>query len=716
MGFRLGFQILFAVILGIAVGIFFGPYCASLAWIGDAYVSLLQMAIIPFIPFSLVHGIGSLSPQMAQKLFRNGWYFVPLLWLLAMLVIYLLSLPIPTTQPIIISKMPGAERGIMSDLLSIVAPEHPFYNIANNILPAVAIFGLLSGIALMLLKKKDPLLSIFEKVLHILERLLHWLAMLSPIAVFAHIAVAVGTINFTELGQLESYICLVIFGSLFLTLWILPKFLEALGPFSYKELLHEAKLPCLIGFVTGVPSAAFPFMLRTISRLMHKHNLHHENLRSTSQTVIPLAYSFTQLGNLFLYLFVLFMSFFLRESLQTSEKLLLPIHVLFLSLGAPSKSLNGISFLTEHLQWPKNMIEYYVTTNALTQNFQVLLSVASMLCFTLLVLLAYYKFLKIRWSRLISNIGISFGVLLAAIFSVKTIIQPKDRFHDFYMNLSIFDIIKNPVHFQLVNEATKLQPLPASSSTESPIQRVLETRTLKVGYDTRNIPYCYVNNYHELAGYDIACAFKLAKDLDCNVQFIPMDRNCLGEELEDNIYDIGMSAILMDEKRLLKMDFSRPYTQQQNVLLIARNRLSEFGDYNAIRSMPHLRLGASGDYKLVANRHFPEAIQFDSAPLNDLLSGKIDAVIWSKVPAFIWCLSNPDYAILNLGDILGEFYFAYACKLGALEWAVFLDEWLQLREQSGFLEEQRNYWLEGKLPLDQGIRWSIMRDVLHWVK
>jgi len=715
MGFRIGFQILFAVVLAIAVGIFFGPYCASLSWIGYAYVALLQMAIIPYIPLSLIHGIGSLSPPMAKKLFKNGWYYIPLLWVIVMFVIYLLSMPIPTTQPIIISRMPGAERGILSDLMSIVSPKNSFYDLANNILPAVALFGLLAGIAMLILKKKDPLLPIFEKLLHILERLLYWLAMLSPIAIFAHVAVATGTINFTELGRLESYICLVIFGSLFLTLWVLPKFLEALGPFSYRELLKEAKIPCLIGFATGVPSVAFPFMLRTISRLMHRHDLHHENLRSTSQTVIPLAYSFTQLGNLFLYLFVLFMSFFLREALQPSEQLLLPLHILFLSLGAPSKSLNGVAFLTEHLQWPKDMIDYYITTNAVTQNFQVLLSVAGMLCFTILVLLAYYKLLKIRWKKLISSLSIGLASLLAIVFSLKSVVAPKDRFHEFFMNLSIFDIIQNPVHFQLETAETK-ELVTQQSSDVNPIQKILETRLLRVGYDTRNIPYCYINNFHELAGYDIACAFKLARDLDCNVQFIPMNRDHLGEELAANVYDIGMSAILMDEKRLMKMDFSQSYAQQQNVLLVARKRLSEFGNYNAIRSMPSLRLGATGDYKLVANRYFPEAKQFEEPSFNELLSGEIDAVIWSKVPAFIWCLSNPDYAVLNLGNILGEFYFAYACKLGALNWAVFLDDWLQLKEQSGFLEEQRNYWLEGKPPASQGIRWSIIRDVLHWVK
>ena len=389
---------------------------------------------------------------------------------------------------------------------------------------------------------------------------------------------------------------------------------------------------------------------------------------------------------------------------------MLPLHILFLSLGAPSKSINGISFLTEHLQWPKETIDYYLTTNALTQNFQVLLSVAGMLCFTLLVLLGYYKAIKIQWKKLIFSLCIGVAMILGVVTTLKILVHPKDRFQDFFMNLSIFDILSNPVPFKLETKTSA-----SESPVKNPLERILKTKVLKVGYDTLNIPYCYVNNKHELAGYDIASAFRLAKDLDCSLQFVPMNRNLMGEELNAGVYDIIMSAIILDQKRLLAMDFSHPYAKQENVLVVARNRSREFVDYRQIKAMPNLKIGVMGDYKLVGDRFFPEATKIEEVGFSDLLTGKIDAFIWSKTPAFVWCLGNPNFVVLDLGDILGQLYFAYPVKQGALNWANFLDEWLQLRAQSGFLEQQKTYWLEGKPPVSREAKWSVIRNVLHWV-
>jgi Na+/H+-dicarboxylate symporter len=45
-------QILIGMSLGLVVGIFFGEYCAFLQIIGDAFIKLLQMTILPYIRIS----------------------------------------------------------------------------------------------------------------------------------------------------------------------------------------------------------------------------------------------------------------------------------------------------------------------------------------------------------------------------------------------------------------------------------------------------------------------------------------------------------------------------------------------------------------------------------------------------------------------------------------------------------------------------------------
>lgn len=718
MGLRLGLQVLFAAILGIFIGIFFGPYCSVIEPLGDAYVMLLQMAILPYIPLSLIHGIGSLSPHMAKKLLRSGWFYILILWGLTFLVLFLLSLPIPTPEVIVVNQGPSDDQLFLSGVLNYIVPQNPFYDLANNILPALAIFGLIIGIAMMLLHDKEPLLPIVEKLILILERIFHWLAILSPIAVFTHLAMAAGTVHFEDLLKLEFYVLLVILGTLFLTFWVLPKILESVGPFSYKELLKEGGSACLIGFATGLPSIAFPFMLRSISRLMHRHRMHPTSLRSTSQTVVPLAYSFVQLGNIFLFLFIVFMGFYFRDALTTPEKALLPFLTLLLSLGASSSSISSVSFLVDYLKWPEQTVNLYMETSAITGNFQVMLSIASVMSFIILVLLSYYKLLKIHWKKLLLNIGIGFALFVVAVFSIKANVHLQDNYSDIYTKLKISESIQDPVPFKILEESDK--KLILKNPSADPLSRIIQERVLRVGYDTGNIPFCYINAYNELAGYDIACAFQLAKDLDCRLEFVPIDRTKLSEELSDGIYDIAMSAILMSEDRILQMDFSYPYTEEENVLVVPRNHLNDFLNFDMVQSLSSLRIGGGGGYAIIAKRYFPNAIQTSDSTsgstLTDLSRNEVDAIVWSKLPAFVWCLSNPEFVVLEYGPILGKRFFSYPMKWSALDWTSFVNDWLALSKESGFIDKQQNYWLKAK-PYDaeKNLRWSIIRNVLHWV-
>jgi Na+/H+-dicarboxylate symporter len=58
-----GVLVVFGFVLGICAGIFFGEMAAALNPISKIYIRLLQMAIVPYITVSLVHGLGRLTPE-----------------------------------------------------------------------------------------------------------------------------------------------------------------------------------------------------------------------------------------------------------------------------------------------------------------------------------------------------------------------------------------------------------------------------------------------------------------------------------------------------------------------------------------------------------------------------------------------------------------------------------------------------------------------------
>ena len=79
--------ILGSLILGIAAGLFFGDLAAPLQVLGQAYVGLLQMTVLPYILFSLIGNIGRLTRAQAGILARTGLIVLLALWAMAGLVV-----------------------------------------------------------------------------------------------------------------------------------------------------------------------------------------------------------------------------------------------------------------------------------------------------------------------------------------------------------------------------------------------------------------------------------------------------------------------------------------------------------------------------------------------------------------------------------------------------------------------------------------------------
>ena len=58
---------------------------------------------------------------------------------------------------------------------------------------------------------------------------------------------------------------------------------------------------------------------------------------------------------------------------------------------------------------------------------------------------------------------------------------------------------------------------------------------------------------------------------------------------------------------------------------------------------------------------------------------------------------------------------AYLMPPDSQELVGFVDAWLDLKRANGFEQRMQAYWLQGKSRSDHQPRWSIIRNVLHWV-
>src|SRR5262249_49283674 len=145
---------------------------------------------------------------------------------------------------------------------------NPFFSLANTIVPAIVVFSLALGIALMGEPGKAQLLPVLQAVESVLLRIAGVVARAAPIGVFALIAEAAGTMRLEALGRLQVFVVLYIGAALLLTFWVLPGLVSALTPLSGRRVLATMQDALAAAFATGSLLIVVPLMAERSKALL----------------------------------------------------------------------------------------------------------------------------------------------------------------------------------------------------------------------------------------------------------------------------------------------------------------------------------------------------------------------------------------------------------------------------------------------------------------
>lgn len=186
--------------LGAVTGLFFGEIVSPLKMVGDAFIMLLQITVLPYIGVALVTGLGRVDYDEVRKLAVKAGGILLLLWAIAISLVLVLPLSYPDWPSRSLFDKSSIETVAASDFLQLYIPFNPFFSLANGIVPAVVVFSIMIGPALTGVKNKEILIEPLSLLGEILSKITGFVAKLAPIGVFALIANATGTISFNDLA------------------------------------------------------------------------------------------------------------------------------------------------------------------------------------------------------------------------------------------------------------------------------------------------------------------------------------------------------------------------------------------------------------------------------------------------------------------------------------------------------------------------------------
>ena len=716
---RLGLSewVLIGAVAGIGAGVFLGDYAQILEPIGHAYIQLLAICVYPYLIASLLHGLGKLEPPTAWRLFKHGWPSYLIGWGIAILAMMLLGAAFPGVLAPAVLDPKAAFKG--PNFTELLIPGNPFLDLTKNAVPAIVVFAVLYGVAIQRVKNKSGWMETLLVVKSASVTIWNWFVFVAPVGVFALLASTVGTMQSRDIAGLFLYTALYLFGSFLLAFWVIPAFLACVIPASYREVLHELRGAFVLALVTTLSVAALPGIIKATENILAKCHVKDEMASDIIGTNVSIAYPLTQLGNLGVILFFQFCTFYFKVPLALGDQILLPFLTLLSTVGSPSTTVNAVPFLASIFHTPESTLSLWVAPLAFTRYPQIALSVAGIALATLWPTLAFYGKTRLRPVRIAGILLLGFILLGGVVVTLraahpKLLARPQSNYMSYALAPELTEGLGVTVYRTWEDVPKRAGARPALEG----LDRIRSEGVLRVGYDPVVIPFCYLNDHGQLVGYDVAFMYRLAKDMDVRLEYVPMTLRTMVPMLVSGEIDIAANGVFVTEERMRTATVSRPYLQTPPALLARSTATRELLSRKSIREQTGLKVACLDSPALLplATALFPKKNVVLVRSYEDLLTdASLQVAVWSLLEARAFALAHPGFTAVVPEDLGSPFLFAYLMPPRADQLQAYMDHWIEMRQADGFAQKQYRYWMEGIPSERKERRWSILRNVLGWV-
>lgn len=194
-------KIFVMLLLGIVVGWVAGPKAEILQPLGDVFIRLLRMLIVPLVFFTLSSGVTKMGSP--SNLRRVGGFVVTYYLLSSLLAaavgcaVALVIRPGIGAEGILgtVGEIKAASYSVVASILNWI-PTNPVEAMANANMLQIIFFSLIVGIALLLLDKKTENFRRFlQEGAEVMIQITDFVMKFAPYGIFALVAILVGTIG-----------------------------------------------------------------------------------------------------------------------------------------------------------------------------------------------------------------------------------------------------------------------------------------------------------------------------------------------------------------------------------------------------------------------------------------------------------------------------------------------------------------------------------------
>ena len=306
---NVGVWIIIAMVIGIAVGIAMGPNAVMFKPLGDFFIQLIKMLVVPLVFVSIVSGAAALGETKSAGLVGGlsiGYMMVTtIISITVALALGVLFQPGVNIAADGIAAISQAGEGVAESAAPTTAgfwetvigmiPENPVAALTEGNILQIIIFGLFLGFGISTLAQErrvkvvNGLNAILEALIWCIGKVMY----VAPFGVFGLIADATGTFGFDILMQVANVLWLDLIAVAIIGVGLYPLTVALLSRVPIKTYFREMIKPQIVSFSTASSLATLPVNMEACDNMGIS--------KQTSGFVLPLGATINMSGNAIYY-------------------------------------------------------------------------------------------------------------------------------------------------------------------------------------------------------------------------------------------------------------------------------------------------------------------------------------------------------------------------------------------------------------------------------
>ncbi len=294
LGIKRNWHIFSGIILGILAGLFlhghqYPALLALLTFIGQVFIRLIQMVVIPLVVSAIIIGITSVGDNRqlgkfgTKMIFYYGIITVAAVTIGSILALvfkpglgaagYITANSASEVQASVASAMAEQQGNILNIFLGFI-PNNPMHSFAMGDMVPIIVFVLIFAVALAKVGDVNrPIVSFFESVFAATMKITDWIMFLAAPGVFALTASAVSSFGIDIFASISKYLLVLLIGFMLQLCVVYPLFLKFFSKVNIGMLYSAVAEAMMVAFGTASSSATLPLTIACCEKRGISHKI-----------------------------------------------------------------------------------------------------------------------------------------------------------------------------------------------------------------------------------------------------------------------------------------------------------------------------------------------------------------------------------------------------------------------------------------------------------